>query len=139
MYKYFSNLYINMETVISKFAHIKNYGLIIITLLLSWVISQGVIQLLHSSFFAHAEHLENYLLIFFSIVLVFTLGFIAYELAKPTVIPSFVIAIFFGIVSQNVLSFITENPVALSILTTIGATLILFGEVSRHLSPDLKV
>ncbi len=115
-----------MKSVIGKFSHVKNYGLIALTLAISWLISIGTIQLLHSSFFVHSEHLEM-IPILLDIVIVFALGFVAYELAKPTIIPSFVIAIFFGFVSQKVLSFITDNPTALSILTTIGATLILFG------------
>lgn len=105
---------------------IKNYVLIVVALLLSWFASMGAMNLLHSSFVQHVEHLEL-VPIFLDMVIVFTLGFIAYELAKPTVIPSFVIAIFFGFANQNVLSLITNNPTALSILTTIGATLILFG------------
>lgn len=105
---------------------IKNYVLILVSLLLSWVVSMGTMELLHSSLATGVEHFEM-IPIFLDMVLVFTLGFIAYELAKPTVIPSFVIAIFFGFVNQNVLSFITDNSTALSILTTIGATLILFG------------
>lgn len=105
---------------------LKNYGLIVLMLGISWLISQGAVQLLHSRFFDHGEHLEM-VPIFLDIVIVFTLGFIAYELAKPTIIPSFVIAIFFGFVSQNILIYITQNEIALSILTTIGATLILFG------------
>ncbi len=114
------------KTNITRINHIKNYGLILFTLFLSWLISFGAMQLLHSSFFEHNEHLQM-IPILLDIVIVFALGFIAYELAKPTIIPSFVIAIFFGFVSQNILSFITQNPTALTILTTIGATLILFG------------
>lgn len=105
---------------------IKNYVLILVSLLLSWVVSMGTMALLHSSFVANVEHLEM-IPVFLDMVLVFTLGFIAYELAKPTIVPSFVIAIFFGFVNQDVLSYITNNPTALSVLTTIGATLILFG------------
>ncbi len=106
--------------------HVKNYGLIAIMLLLSWLVSLGTTQFLHSPFLAHGEHLEI-IPIFLDIVIVFTLGFIAYELAKPTILPSFVIAICFGFVSQNILSYITTNSIALSMLTIIGATLILFG------------
>ncbi|MGL5830851.1 MAG: cation:proton antiporter [Candidatus Altimarinota bacterium] len=65
--------------------------------------------------------------IFLNIVIVFSLGFIAYEQAKPTVIPSFVLAIFFGFVSQDILHFISSDSTALSTLTTIGAVFILFG------------
>lgn len=106
--------------------HVKNYVLIALMLLLSWAVSVGSIELLHSSWFEHAEHMEL-IPVFLDMVLVFALGFVAYEMAKPTVIPSFVLAIFFGFVSQNILSYITHNEMALSMLTTIGATLILFG------------
>lgn len=115
-----------MKLAAHHFAHLKNYSLIAVTLLLSWLVSLGTTQFLHSTFFSHTEHLEM-IPIFLDIVIVFALGFVAYELAKPTIIPSFVIAIFFGFVSQNILSYITVNPTALSMLTTIGATLILFG------------
>lgn len=115
-----------MKLTSRHFAHLKNYGLIGIMLLLSWLTSLGITQFLHSPFLAHAEHLEI-IPIFLDIVIVFTLGFIAYELAKPTILPSFVIAICFGFVSQNILSYITSNSIALSMLTIIGATLILFG------------
>ena len=62
----------------------------------------------------------------FSIVIVFSLGFIVYELAKPTILPSFVLSIFFGIVSRDIFSFLVNDPASLTTLITIGAVLILF-------------
>lgn len=115
-----------MKLAFHHFARIKNYGFIVVALLLSWLVSWGSVQFLHSPFFEGSEHLEM-VPIFLDIVIVFALGFVAYELSKPTIIPSFVIAIFFGFVSQNVLTLITQNGAVLSILTTIGAALILFG------------
>lgn len=116
----------NLRMKTKIFHHIKNYSAIVLMLALSWVISVGSVRLLHSPFFEGAEHMAL-LPIIFDLVIVFSLGFAAYELSKATVIPSFVLAIFFGFVSQNVLSLITENSEALSLLTTIGAIFILFG------------
>ena len=115
-----------MRYATKSLAVFKNYGIIAITLLISWIFSKGTDSLLHSSLVHHGEHLETVGIIV-DIVVVFALGFIAYETAKPTVIPSFVIAIFFGFVSKDLLELVTSNQAALSILTTIGATLILFG------------
>lgn len=115
-----------MQIAAKHLAYLKNYGLILIVLIFSWMISMGASRLLTDSLSIHSGHMEL-VPIFLDIVVVFGLGFVAYELAKPTIIPSFVIAIFFGFVSQNVLSFITNDPMVLSVLTTIGAVLILFG------------
>jgi len=115
-----------MKVVVNRYTNIKNYGLILVALILSWFLSTETMQLFHSPLVDSATNPEI-LSVFLDIVIIFTLGFTAYELSKSTVIPSFVIAIFFGFVSQNALSFITQNSQALSILTTIGAVLILFG------------
>jgi NhaP-type Na+/H+ or K+/H+ antiporter len=114
-----------MQIAAKHKSYIKRYGLILLALIMSWFISMGSVRLLHSTMVegGHAEILP----IFLDIVVVFGLGFVAYELAKSTIIPSFVIAIFFGFVSQNLLSFIANDPLVLSVLTTIGAVLILFG------------
>lgn len=71
------------------------------------------------------EHGQT-VVILLAVVIIFALGFLVYELAKPTVIPSFVLAIFFGMVSQDVLTFLTERPVSVTTLITIGAIFILF-------------
>ena len=115
-----------MKLAAYHFAYVKNYGLIGIALLFSWLISLGTAIFLNSNFFSHTEYLEI-IPIFLNIIIIFALGFVAYELSRPTIIPSFIIAIFFGFVSQNILSYITINPIALSVLITIGASLILFG------------
>lgn len=105
---------------------LRNYFFIALMLLASWALSNGVMQVLHSNILPHTEILEM-IPLYLDIVIIFALGFTAYELAKSTIIPSFVLAIFFGFVSQNALSYITQNSEAVSILTTIGAVLILFG------------
>lgn len=104
----------------------RNYIFIALMLLTSWVLSSGLMQLLHSNILPHSEIMEM-IPVYLDIIIVFGLGFTAYELAKSTIIPSFVLAIFFGFVSQNALAHMTQNPEAVSILTTIGAVLILFG------------
>lgn len=63
----------------------------------------------------------------FEIIIVLMFGFLAYELAKPTAIPSFVLAIFIGMLQHSSLALLTTNSTALSILTTLGAAFILFG------------
>lgn len=115
-----------IKSFFSPLSRVKNYLFIAGTLLISWIISTNIDTILQSSLIAHSEHLEM-LPIFLNIVIVFSLGFIAYEQAKPTVIPSFVLAIFFGFVSQDILQFISSDSTALSTLTTIGAIFILFG------------
>jgi NhaP-type Na+/H+ or K+/H+ antiporter len=116
-----------MKTKISASLFVlRNYFFIALMLVAAWALSNGVMQVLHSNILPHTEILEM-IPLYLDIVIIFALGFTAYELAKSTVIPSFVLAIFFGFVSQNALSFITQNGEAVSILTTIGAVLILFG------------
>src|SRR5690606_10354033 len=115
-----------IQSLFHPLSRLKNYLFIAITLLISWIISKNVDTILQSTLISHSEHLQM-LPIFLNIVIVFSLGFIAYEQAKPTIIPSFVLAIFFGFVSQDILHFISSDSIALSTLTTIGAVFILFG------------
>lgn len=78
------------------------------------------------SFFHHSSDAEL-ILAFFSISTLFILSFIVYHVAKKTIFPSFVIAIFFGIAAQPLLHPIIQAREVLSIIVGIGATLILFG------------
>lgn len=94
-------------------------------LAISWFLSSHFTRSASDAFFATREHGET-LLILCGIVIVLTLGFIIYELAKPTPIPSFVLAVIFGLVCRDILSVITDNPVMLTTLIVIGAVLILF-------------
>lgn len=104
----------------------RQYVLIGAMLAASWFVSTHYTQAIDTQIQAVHEGGET-LLVLFGIVFVFALGFIIYELAKPTIIPSFVLAIFFGIMTRESFGFLLGNPVALSTLITIGAILILFG------------
>ncbi len=64
---------------------------------------------------------------FFSISVICLLSFVIYHLAQKTIFPSFVVAIFFGIAAQPLLTHITEERELLGVIVGIGATLILFG------------
>ena len=101
------------------------YALIGIMLVISWYFSTHFTETIGARISGVNEGSET-LLVLFSIVIVFVIGFIVYELAKPTALPSFVLAIFFGIVCRDILSLLVENPVSLATLITIGAVLILF-------------
>ncbi len=64
---------------------------------------------------------------FFVISLVFAFSFVIYYLSDGTMLPSFVVAIFFGLVSQNLLAPIVHQESLLAEIVGLGATLILFG------------
>lgn len=78
------------------------------------------------SFFEKSADAEL-LTTFFIIGTLFALGFAVYYLSTGTTIPSFVIAIFFGMAAQKFLHPIERNHGALAILVSLSATLILFG------------
>ncbi|MBT5237149.1 hypothetical protein HOL63_02135 [Candidatus Peregrinibacteria bacterium] len=104
---------------------VQNYALIAGMLALSWFLSSHFTVAINGAFRGVSE-LGGTLFILCGIVIVLLLGFIIYELAKPTALPSFVLAIFFGIGAKDILSIITNNPVTLTTLIVIGAVLILF-------------
>jgi cell volume regulation protein A len=104
---------------------VQNYALIAGMLALSWFLSSNFTVAINGAFRGVTE-LGGTLFVLCGIVIVLLLGFIIYELAKPTALPSFVLAIFFGIGSKDILSIITNNPVTLTTLIVIGAVLILF-------------
>jgi len=64
---------------------------------------------------------------FFSMALIFALSFGIFYLSKGTKIPSFVVAIFFGMAAKPLLVPVIEQHTLLSVLVGFGATLILFG------------
>ncbi|TSC59348.1 MAG: monovalent cation:H+ antiporter, CPA1 family, partial [Candidatus Peregrinibacteria bacterium Greene0416_62] len=64
---------------------------------------------------------------FFEMLVIFVFGFLVYEVSKSTVIPSFVVCIFIGMIERGSLQPIVGNSNMLTILTTFGAALILFG------------
>lgn len=109
---------------IQKFT--KNYALIVGLLGLCWLLSFWTSNTV-SHHFEHAGANAPILLVFFEIIIVAMFGFFVYEIAKPTVIPSFVLAIFVGMMGKNILAPLIENPTTLTILTTLGAAFILFG------------
>lgn len=102
----------------------KNYVLIAALLALGWMLSRLTGQLVHEGL-VHSG--GSTLIVFFEIIVILIFGFLAYELAKPTVIPSFVLAIFIGMLQRESLTPLTGSADILTILTTIGAAFILFG------------
>lgn len=64
---------------------------------------------------------------FFVLSSLFILSFAVHYLSEKTVIPSFVVAIFFGLAARNVLSPIIGASSVLAEIVGLGATLILFG------------
>ncbi len=78
------------------------------------------------SFFNHSSD-HNLLTIFFIIGIIFILSFAIFYVAHLTTIPSFVVAIFFGMAAHPLLNSIIEHHEILSALVGFSATLILFG------------
>ncbi len=77
-------------------------------------------------FFEHTpEH--GLIVSFFIISMIFGLSFGIFHLSKKTVLPSFVMAIFCGMVAKPLLLPVVEEKEVLSIIVGLGATLILFG------------
>lgn len=106
--------------------HVRNYLLIGAVLAGTWFFSKPFAEAMEEAM-SHGQEHSDMLLILSSITIIFTAGYIAYELAKPTVIPSFVLAIFVGMAGNEVFAHITHNPALLSMLITGGAVMILFG------------
>lgn len=78
------------------------------------------------SFFEHTpEH--GLIVSFFIISIIFGLSFGIFHLSQKTVLPSFVMAIFCGMVAKPLLLPVVEEKEILSIIVGLGATLILFG------------
>ena len=103
----------------------RNYTLVVVMLASAWLLSHWAYPDMVSFVNSAATH-GSTLFILMSVMIVFTLGFFIYELAKPTLLPSFVLAIFFGMVSRDVLMLVVSSPTALHTLITIGAVYILF-------------
>lgn len=97
-------------------------------------ITAGLIFTLLVNMFSHPlyEHLEKSLdphlaIAFFALASLCVLGFFVQYAANYTGLPSFVVAIFFGMSSRGLLEPIVHNTTVLSIIVGLGATLILFG------------
>ena len=69
---------------------------------------------------------EATLTIFYSVATIFFLSFVVFYISRIAQIPSFVVAIFFGMAAQKALAPIVERHAALGALVGFGATLILF-------------
>lgn len=106
--------------------HVRNYLLIGFVLVGTWFFSAPFARAMNRVLSNGQEH-GDMLLLLSSITIIFTLGYLAYELAKPTIIPSFVLAIFVGMAARDVFGYLTGNPELLSMLITAGAVMILFG------------
>lgn len=80
------------------------------------------------SLFEAFHHSDNPELLvgFFSVAIIFFLSFVTFYLSRGTPLPPFVVAIIFGMAARPLLEPIVENSVALEVLVSIGATLILF-------------
>lgn len=113
-----------MKNPIASMSIMKNYILIVLLLIGGWLTSH-VTGSLVSSGLAHAN--DATLLAFLEAIIILVFGFLAYEIAKPTVIPSFVLVIFIGMIERPSLLPLTEHTPLLTLLTTVGASFILFG------------
>lgn len=88
------------------------------------IISHYIPALFHF-FESNSEH--ELLLIFFEVGSLFVLSFIIFYISHITALPSFVMAIFFGIAAHPFLEPIIESHALLGSLVGLSATLILFG------------
>lgn len=100
------------------------YGRLIVMLGLS-----ALAALLAPDLFSLFEHSgEGELLaVFFEIAIICAFSFLIFYLANRTVIPSFVVAIFFGLALQPLLAPVVSKHATLGAIVGFGATLILFG------------
>ena len=106
--------------------HAKNYAMLAGLLLASWLLSM-ILSRYMPSLFARAGANSGLLLALFELTVILILGFLAYQVAKPTIIPSFVLAIFIGMLLKSSFQVIVDNALLLNILATLGAIFILFG------------
>ncbi len=100
-----------------------NYSIVVLSFVAVWFISFYSGSIFHS-FEGSTEH--GLLTVFFLVALLFALSSIVYHVSRLAALPSFVIAIFFGILAKPFLEPIVHNHESLSVLVGLGATLILF-------------
>ncbi len=93
---------------------------------LSGVVLAGAASEEIFSLFEHAHEAEL-AMAFFSAALIFALAFGIFYLSKGTHLPSFVVAIFFGMAAKPLLMPVIEQDILLGGIVGFGATLILFG------------
>lgn len=100
-----------------------NYGLAVLSLVAVLVISfysKTIFHALESS----PEH--GLLVVFFLVAILFILSTVIAHASRLTNLPSFVVAIFFGMAAKPLLEVIITNKESLAVLVGLGATLILF-------------
>lgn len=87
------------------------------------------VSLFADVFYGWLEHSpEHELALIFSVIAtIFILSFIVFYASSNTPLPSFVVAIFFGVAGHNFLKPILEHEAIVAVLVGLGATLILFG------------
>lgn len=106
--------------------HLQNYAFLACLFGAAWIFSP-----IQEEFLTHAIPALGasgpMLAAFFEMLVIFIFGFLVYEVSKSTVIPSFVVCIFIGMIERGSLQPIVGNANMLTILTTFGAALILFG------------
>lgn len=73
------------------------------------------------------NHEHDLLIVLFLTSVLFILSSVVYHVSRFTRLPSFVVAIFFGMLAHPFLQPIIGNQASLSVLVGLGATLILFG------------
>ncbi len=100
-----------------------NYGIGVLSLLAVLAVS------FYSKYIFHAieespEH--GILIVFFLTAMLFVLSTIISHVSRLTNLPSFVVAIFFGMAAKPLLELIIINKESLAVLVGLGATLILF-------------
>lgn len=81
-------------------------------------------DILHS---IEVNHEHEILIVFFLTAIMFMLSSLVYHVSNLIKLPSFVVAIFLGILAKPFLEPIITNQSSLSVLVGLGATLILFG------------
>jgi cell volume regulation protein A len=103
---------------------ILNYIIALCSLLTVFFISFYSKEIWHS---IEASHEHAILGVFFLTAIMFMLSSLVYHVANLLKLPSFVVAIFLGILAKPFLEPIISNQGSLSVLVGLGATLILFG------------
>lgn len=104
-------------------AKLKNY--IIATLILGLVLASSFYsKYIFQAIQKNPEH--SLLLVFFLIAMLFVLSTLVSHVSRLTKIPSFVVAIFFGMGAKPLLELVVEHKEPLSVLVGLGAAFILF-------------
>jgi NhaP-type Na+/H+ or K+/H+ antiporter len=93
--------------------------------------SVGIFALFNMLFVQHSEKIPladiGGITPLFLVGGMFLLGTICHSLARGTIFPSFLVALFIGISMNNLLAPLVENSAALNMIVTISAVYILFG------------